>query len=81
MSIQKLGLDSSEYKTHSFRIGAASNAWASGVSEHTIATQGRWKCKCLHNHIRIYCLVNIQNYLNKIATKGFIALSYTIIQS
>jgi hypothetical protein len=26
-------------------------------------------------------VVNIQKYLNKIATKGFIALSYTIIQS
>jgi hypothetical protein len=53
MSIRKLGLDSTEYKTHSFRIGAASNAWASGVSEHAIATQGRWKSKCLHNYIRI----------------------------
>lgn len=52
MSIHELGLDSRAYKTHSFRIGAASNAWASGASEQYIATEGRWKSQCLRNYIR-----------------------------
>lgn len=32
MLIAKLGLDTKRYKTHSFRIGAATNAWVQGRS-------------------------------------------------
>lgn len=39
-AIRMLGLDTKMYKTHSFRIGAASNAWASGMSQMDIA--GNW---------------------------------------
>lgn len=50
--LEKLGLDTKLYKTHSFRIGAASNAWASGASQQSIAIEGRCKSSCLHNYIR-----------------------------
>lgn len=53
MLLEKLaGLDTKLYKTHSFRIGAASNAWASGASQQSIAIEGRWKSSCLLNYIR-----------------------------
>lgn len=35
-----LGLDTKIYKTHSFRIGTASNACASGMSQKDIAGKG-----------------------------------------
>lgn len=52
MLLEKLGLDTKLYKTHSFRIGAASNAWASGASQQSIAIEGRWKSACLLNYLR-----------------------------
>lgn len=52
MLLEKLGLDTRLYKTHSFRIGAASNAWVSGASQQSIAIEGRWKSSCLLNYIR-----------------------------
>uniref|UniRef100_A0A8W8MKX1 Uncharacterized protein n=1 Tax=Magallana gigas TaxID=29159 RepID=A0A8W8MKX1_MAGGI len=39
MLLEKIGLDTRVYKTHSFRIGAASNAWASGASQQSIAIE------------------------------------------
>lgn len=39
MLIAKLGLDTKRYKTHSFRIGAATNAWVQGRSEDQIAAE------------------------------------------
>lgn len=51
-AIRMLGLDTKMYKTHSFRIGAASNAWASGMSQMDIAGNGRWKSRCMYRYIR-----------------------------
>ncbi len=40
--ISCLGLDSSKYNGHSFRIGAATTAAQAGVEDHMIQTLGRW---------------------------------------
>ena len=37
------GLDTSKYKSHSFRIGAASHAAQHGYSDAQIRALGRWK--------------------------------------
>lgn len=39
-AMRMLGLDTKIYKTHSFRIGTASNACASGMSQKDIAGKG-----------------------------------------
>ena len=46
------GLDRSRYKSHSFRIGAASWAAAKGLSDSQIRTFGRWKSNALLRYIR-----------------------------
>ena len=52
MLITKLGLQTRDYKTHSFRIGAATEAWFQGKDIDQIAEAGRWKSKCLYRYIR-----------------------------
>ncbi|XP_006814639.1 uncharacterized protein LOC102800461, partial [Saccoglossus kowalevskii] len=37
-----LGIDSSRYSGHSFRIGAATSAATAGIPDHMIKTLGRW---------------------------------------
>ena len=46
------GLDTSRYKGHSFRIGAASHAADKGFSDAQIRTLGRWKSDAFHLYIR-----------------------------
>ena len=41
--LTRSGIDSSQYSSHSFRIGAASTAAANGVEDSVIQTLGRWK--------------------------------------
>ena len=48
-----LGLDSTRYKSHSFRIGAATHAAAKGFSEEAIKRMGRWRSNALQNYIRM----------------------------
>ena len=38
-----LGLDHSQYKPHSFRIGAATSAYCQDLSEDDIKRLGRWE--------------------------------------
>ena len=46
------GLDSSQYKAHSFRIGAASSAADNGLSDAQIRHPGRWKSDAFKLYIR-----------------------------
>lgn len=41
--IKAIGLDPKQYKGHSFRIGAATQASKVGFSENAIQNMGRWK--------------------------------------
>ena len=46
------GLDSSKYKSHSFRIGATSSAADNGLSDSQIRHLGRWKSDAFKLYIR-----------------------------
>ena len=50
--IKDLGLDSSRYNTHSFRIGKATDMYKDGYSDRQIAEAGRWKSNAFLNYIR-----------------------------
>ena len=47
------GLNVKNYKSHSFRIGAATTAWAKGFSEEQIQQMGRWNSEAFKKYIRI----------------------------
>lgn len=47
-----IGVDSSNYCGHSFRIGAATTAAAAGIPDHLIQTLGRWSSNCYARYIR-----------------------------
>ena len=46
------GLDSSRYKGHSFRIGAASLVVEKGLSDSQIRAMGRWNSNAFRKYIR-----------------------------
>lgn len=50
------GLNSNRYKEHSFRIGAATDAAARGLSDATIQKLGRWKSNAFQRYIRFNAL-------------------------
>ena len=50
--LARLGLDTTKFNGHSFRIGAATSAAASGVQDHVIQTLGRWSSTCYTKYIR-----------------------------
>lgn len=49
---RRCGLDSSKYKGHSFRIGAATYAAECGFSDAQIRLMGRWKSDAFRKYIR-----------------------------
>ncbi|XP_074654505.1 uncharacterized protein LOC141908371 [Tubulanus polymorphus] len=51
--ISFLGLPEASYTSHSFRIGAATNAATNGVPEPVIRELGRWKSDAFKRYIRI----------------------------
>ena len=53
LSLKACGLDSTRYKGHSFRIGAASFAAERGMSDAQIRALGRWKSNAFLKYIRI----------------------------
>jgi hypothetical protein len=55
------GLNVKNYKSHRFRIGAATTAWAKGFSEEQIQQMGRWNSKAFKKYIRIPLLSLILN--------------------
>lgn len=52
-ALSKAGLDPEVYAGHSFRIGAATVAYAKGIEDSTIMTLGRWKSNAYQRYIRI----------------------------
>lgn len=47
-----IGLPKSTYKSHSFRIGAASDSFNMGISELEIKRKGRWNSEVYKRYIR-----------------------------
>lgn len=51
-SLKVIGIKSDGYKSHSFRIGAATAAALNGVSNEDIMKRGRWRSSVFKNYIR-----------------------------
>ena len=51
-AIVAIGLDKRFYKSHSFRIGAATTAYQKGFSDEDIKIAGRWKSSAFQTYIR-----------------------------
>ena len=51
-TLKKVGLDDSQYNTHSFMIGAATSAKAAGISDTYIQPLGRWKSTAFQGYIK-----------------------------
>lgn len=51
--IKFLGLNANSYKSHSFRIGAATQASLNAVDDESIKAMGRWKSQSYKKYIRI----------------------------
>lgn len=51
-ALQRLGIDGKEYGTHSFRIGAATEATNRGWSQREVMQLGRWSSNCFRRYVR-----------------------------
>ncbi len=51
-ALSHLGIDSSRYAGHSFRIGAATAAGAQGIDDSVIQMLGRWKSSAYQRYIQ-----------------------------
>lgn len=51
-SVRTLQLPESKFKTHSFRIGRATDLSVMGVSDHDIQQMGRWQSAAFNSYIR-----------------------------
>ena len=60
LALTSCGLNSSRYKGHSFRIGAASFAADRGMSDAQIRALGRWKSSAFLKYIRLPSLSSTQ---------------------
>jgi len=52
-ALRFLGYKEDEFNTHSFRIGAATNAAEQGLADDVIMRMGRWKSDSFRRYIRI----------------------------
>ena len=52
-ALSKAHVNPDVYAGHSFRIGAATVAYAKGIEDSTIMTLGRWKSNAYQRYIRI----------------------------
>ncbi|XP_077156397.1 uncharacterized protein LOC143819120 isoform X1 [Paroedura picta] len=50
--LRKMGLDAGKYGTHSFRIGAATQAFQDGASATQIMSLGRWRSAAYKSYVR-----------------------------
>jgi hypothetical protein len=53
LSLSYLGSSWKNYKSHSFRIGAATTAASMNIPEYQIQQMGRWHSKAFKNDVRI----------------------------
>ena len=51
--LESTGLNTKRYKSHSFRIGAATHAASLGISDDRIMRMGRWHSKAFMKYIRL----------------------------
>lgn len=54
-AISSFGVPTKVYKSHSFRLGAATTFANEGRSDEEIKSFGRWKSEVFRNYIRISC--------------------------
>ena len=54
--LKHIGLDTNVFKSHSFRIGSATNAFINGASNQQLQHMGRWKSNAFEKYIRIHNL-------------------------
>lgn len=52
-TLQHLKIPHAAFKSHSFRIGAATAAFIKCIPEHQIQSKGRWKSMCYKKYIRL----------------------------
>lgn len=52
-TIKFIGLDTTSFKSHSFRIGSATHMFLQGIPEEEIKIKGRWKSNAVYSYIRI----------------------------
>ena len=50
--ISRLGLNTSNFSGHSFRVGASTSASSARLEDHLIKTLGRWSSDCYKTYIR-----------------------------
>ena len=50
--LKSIGISTSEYNTHSFRIGAATSAKAAGISDLHIKMLGRWQSDAYQIYVK-----------------------------
>ena len=50
--IDRLGLDSQNYDTHSFRIGRATDQFKQGIDVEQIKKVGRWESNAVYKYLR-----------------------------
>ena len=50
---ERAGLNSDNFKGHSFRIGAATSAAAKGLQDHLIQCLGRWRSDAYKTYVRV----------------------------
>ena len=58
-SLYWAGLPATHYKSHRFRIGAASTVANLGIPDETIQHIGRWKSQAFKNYIRLPTMYNV----------------------